>query len=235
MADHAAYLVHNDSMGATPLVPLVVTQPFQWTSTASQDVFTSIKAKHYTGKTIQGKVQALASSLHRDTVSQFTSTLRELDYEAFLAGLLSEDEVPVLPSARKFIEYTRVLFRDARTGLVFEETRSGRCLLTNRRILLLSSTSDAGNSLSVFGDPKKLPGGYRMASNMEDRREYHPIALKSFLAIRMSVNVGVQSQQDLTGESPKCGGYCPCFCPKSWVPDPPTVSVVVLCDARGLG
>eukprot|EP00045_Choanoeca_perplexa_P005316 m.44875 g.44875 ORF g.44875 m.44875 type:complete len:151 (+) comp13055_c0_seq1:778-1230(+) len=96
-------------------------------------------------------------------------------------------------------------------------------MLTNRRLLFLSSSKVVSNRLAAFGDPKKLPGGYTVTSQVEDVRFFWPMALSSLYLIQMKVDVGVQADVHIEAQAPPCCGLCFC-CTKNWFSTPPAMA-----------
>ena len=68
----------------------------------------------------------------------------------------------------------------------------------------------SASSISQFGDPKKLPGGYTMEMSCKDSTYYFPIALDLFYSVEMEGRTGISGSIAVHGTPPPCGGYCGC-------------------------
>ena len=75
-----------------------------------------------------------------------------------------------------------------------------------------------GTSLSAWGDPKALPGGYTLKSSCNDATYYLPIPLRFLRSVEMSGATGVQGELSISGSPPGCCGCCSLFAVNSLTP-----------------
>ena len=59
-------------------------------------------------------------------------------------------------------------------------------------------------TLSQFGDPKTLPGGYSMALACSDSLYYLPLPLRLFRSVEVKGQTGVSGTISLHGQEPAC-------------------------------
>lgn len=66
-------------------------------------------------------------------------------------------------------------------------------------------------SMSSFGNPKKLPGGYSLDAHLGDTTSYLPIPLRFLRSIEMNGQSGVHGQVMVNATQPCCCGLCGIF------------------------
>ena len=86
---------------------------------------------------------------------------------------------------------TCVTFRSWPELAVLRTTSPGRLILTNQRLLLLSATNWIKTSLTVSGDPKKLPGGYEIEDNLNDTIEFQPLPVSALKTVHLLAQTGM--------------------------------------------
>lgn len=105
------------------------------------------------------------------------------------------------------MNYTNLQFCDE-SGNTVNQRSGGICLLTNKRILFLSSQLAIGTSLVQWGDVKKLPGGYSLNTSCNDTTYYLPIPLRCLRSVEMAGETGVRGELSVHGVAPCCWGLC---------------------------
>lgn len=63
-------------------------------------------------------------------------------------------------------------------------------------------------SLEQCGDPKKLPGGYKLQLACQDCTYYLPIGLRNFKSVEINGHTGVSGEITVSGSPPCCFGLC---------------------------
>ncbi|XP_020630362.1 uncharacterized protein LOC110067378 isoform X2 [Orbicella faveolata] len=220
------------------IAPPVVTQPQAFTDEmldpSSKGVMTSLTTKHMSGATLQRTLRHSADELQRSVQGQFVSLKGNMSYKDLLAGLIYEGEIFQALNHFTFMTYKHLQFCDEHAKTVNQRS-GGICLLTNKRILFLSSQLSLGTSLQQWGDPKKLPGGYSLTSACNDTTYYLPIPLRCLRSVEMSGETGVRGEISVHGAPPCCCGLCGfcglACCPnsdmlKQWRPQPVSRSQV---------
>lgn len=217
-------------------------EPFFWTDQASTATFSELPERHISGTRVQQTVVETGHELHQITTSAFRSLLGDVDYDAFLNGLLYPGEKPQLPPPHQFVDYGAVVMSVGDKGTdnyhVLHELPPGRCMLTSSRLIFLSSTAHTSNTLQAYGDPKLKTlktGGYTVSSSARDTRLFYPLPLSAFLTVRLGVNSGVVTTSHVVATAPCCKWrMCCSCCIKQWTPSPPQVGFLALvtCDCR---
>ncbi|XP_078344884.1 uncharacterized protein LOC144630392 isoform X2 [Oculina patagonica] len=214
------------------IAPPVVTQPQAFTDAmldpTSRGVMASLTTKHMSGATLQRTLRHSADELQRTIQGQFVSLKGNMSYKDLLAGLIYEGEIFQALNHFTFMNYTHLQFCDEQAHIVSQRS-GGICLMTNKRILFLSSQLAVGTSLIQWGDPKKLPGGYSVQSSCNDTTYFLPIPLRCLRSVEMSGETGVRGEITIHGAPPCCCGLCG-FCGltcfpnsnmlKQWRPQP---------------
>ncbi|CAH3173213.1 unnamed protein product [Porites lobata] len=193
------------------IAPPVVSQPQAFSDTmldpASRGIMTGLTTAHMSGTTLQSVVRQSADQLQRTVQGQFVSLKGNMSYRDLLAGLIYEGESFQALNNFTFMNYTNVQFCDD-AGIPLTQRSGGICLLTNKRILFLSSQLTVGTSLAQWGNPKKLPGGYSLTSSCNDTTYYLPIPLRCLRSVEMSGETGVRADLSIHGVAPCCCGWC---------------------------
>jgi len=198
---------------------------FAWTTFDGTTTFNSLPQRHTSGARLQRVLHEKGQELHWVSTQAFRSVLGDVDYDSFLSGLLFPGETPQLAPPHQYLDYVRLVVSDD-SGVVFELPK-GRCMLTDRRLVFLSSTSFSSNTVAPYGDPKlkaSKVGGYSVVSTVEDTRHFSPFPLSAFLTARLQMHSGVQTSSNVGATAPCCGGICFCCCSKTWTPAPTQVS-----------
>lgn len=209
--------------------PVVMTQPQSFSDAmldpTSRGLMASLSTSHMSGTVLQGTIRQSADQLQRTIQGQFVSLKGNMSYKDLLTGLIYEGEIFQTSGNFSYMNYTHLQFLDEVAKPVNQRC-GGICILTNKRILFLSSQRSTGTSLSAWGDPKALPGGYTLKSSCNDATYYLPIPLRFLRSVEMSGATGVQGELSITGSAPGCCGCCSLFaacCPemlKQWNPQP---------------
>lgn len=203
------------------IAPPVVSQPQAFSEAmldpTSRGLMTTLSTEHMSGATLQATLRQSGEQLQRTVQGQFVSLKGNLSYSDLLSGLIYEGEIFQSLNNFTFLNYTHLQFCDE-VGNTINQRSGGICLLTNKRILFLSSQFAVGTSLTKWGDPKKLPGGYSLQTSCNDTTYYLPIPLRCLRSIEMSGKTGVQGVLAVHGVAPCCGGLCG-FCGLSCCPD----------------
>jgi len=209
--------------------PVVVTQPQAFSDAmldpASRSLMASLAATHVSGAALQGTIRQSADQLQRTIQGQFVSLKGNMSYKDLLAGLIYEGEIFQSSSNFTYMNYTHLQFLDEVANPVNYRC-GGICILTNKRILFLSSQRATSTSLSAWGDPKTLPGGYTLKSSCNDATYYLPIPLRFLRSVEMSGASGVEGELSISGSPSSCCGCCSLFadsCPEmqeQWYPQP---------------
>eukprot|EP00730_Choanoeca_flexa_P013102 TRINITY_DN4966_c0_g1_i2.p1 TRINITY_DN4966_c0_g1~~TRINITY_DN4966_c0_g1_i2.p1 ORF type:complete len:313 (+),score=81.35 TRINITY_DN4966_c0_g1_i2:41-940(+) len=194
--------------------------PNSFTDTSSGQLYSGLRGAHKSHKKVQQSV--MESGMVAQTASQqhYRGMLADMPYEAFLAGLLHPGEQSV--QGGTFLDYVKVELYDHRSNTLVQQFPPGKLMLTNKRLLFLSSSKVISNRLASFGDPKKLPGGYTVSSQVEDVRFFWPMGLSNLHLVQMKVDVGVQADVHVEAQPPPCCGMCFC-CTKNWLASPPAL------------
>ncbi|XP_058942477.2 uncharacterized protein [Pocillopora verrucosa] len=193
------------------IAPPVVTQPQAFTDAmldpVSRGLMTSLTTKHMSGATLQRTLRHSADQLQRTVQGQFVSLKGNMSYRDLLAGLIYEGESFQALNQFTFMNYTHVQFSDENFKHVSQRS-GGICLLTNKRILFLSSQLAVGTSLIEWGNAKKLPGGYSIQTSCNDTTYYLPIPLRCLRSVEMRGETGVRGEITVHGNPPCCFGWC---------------------------
>ncbi|XP_070576738.1 uncharacterized protein [Ptychodera flava] len=179
---------------------------------------------HMSRARLQSLISEQTSQMYQETVRTFSGMHDNLSYEDLLASLLFDGERLLVNN--QYIYYSFISYLDEfgkPSGK--EPMRQGRAFLTTQRLLLLSAENTAGASLSKFGDPKKLPGGYKVQTTCNDTLNYVSVPISCFRSVELYASVGARSEVNIQGTPPCCFGLCGCFgmnmCLKGWLYDPP--------------
>lgn len=62
----------------------------------------------------------------------------------------------------------------------------------------------------MFGDPKKMPGGYSIETSLGDTTSYLPVPYRFVKSVEMNGQSGVQGSVMVNPEAPCCGGLFGC-------------------------
>eukprot|EP00794_Sanderia_malayensis_P012267 gene12267-13532_t len=199
-------------------VAVVTNQPRGFNVSAldppSQLLYQGLSGKHMSGEKLMGNVEAAGNELLAKVQGRFVSLKGNMGYNEFLSGLTLENEVIV--SGEPHLQYKSMTITDE-NGNVLDSRVGGRALLTDKRLLLLSSQYFQTSSLTEFGNPKKLPGGYTMEMSSKDATFYKPIPLSNFKSIEIDGRTGVSGSISMHGSKPPFRGLCGiCGCTKGW-------------------
>ncbi|KAK2558184.1 hypothetical protein P5673_019299 [Acropora cervicornis] len=169
--------------------PVVVTQPQSFSDAmldpTSRSLMASLSTSHMSGTVLQGTIRQSADQLQRTIQGQFVSLKGNMSYKDLLTGLIYEGEIFQTSGNFSYMNYAHLQFLDEVAQPVNQRC-GGICILTNKRILFLSSQRSTGTSLSAWGDPKTLPGGYTLKSSCNDATYYLPIPLRFLRSVEMS-------------------------------------------------
>ncbi|XP_077999381.1 uncharacterized protein LOC144452202 [Glandiceps talaboti] len=177
---------------------------------------------HMSRGTLNNLISQQTSEMYRSNVAAFTGMHDNLSYDNLLAGLLYRGETLLVNN--QYIYYSFVSFMDEHGNATSKAPmRQGRAFLTNQRLLMLSAESSAGATLNKFGDPKKLPGGYRVETSCYDTLHYISVPISCFRSVELYASVGVKAATNIHGQQPCCYGLCGVFgmdmCLKHWTVD----------------
>jgi len=194
------------------IAPPVVNEPQTFTDAmldpTSRSLMTGIASAHISGANLQKTLQDTATELQCTIHDKFVSLNQgSMSYKELLAGLTYEGEIFQTLNKFTFMNYTHLRFSDE-SGTTISQRSGGTCLMTNKRLLFLSSQNSVGTSLAQWGDPKKLPGGYTLQSSCNDTTYYLPIPLRCLRSVEMSGQTGVQGDVTVRGVAPCCFGWC---------------------------
>ncbi|PFX27434.1 uncharacterized protein LOC111327567 isoform X1 [Stylophora pistillata] len=193
------------------IAPPVVTQPQAFTDAmldpASRGLLTSLTTKHMSGATLQRTLRHSADQLQRTVQGQFVSLKGNMSYKDLLAGLIYEGEMFQAMNQFTFMNYTYLQFCDENAHPISKRS-GGICLLTNKRVLFLSSQLAVGTTLVEWGDAKKLPGGYSVQTSCNDTTYYLPLPLRCLRSVEMCGETGVRGEITVYGHPPCCFGLC---------------------------
>eukprot|EP00112_Aurelia_sp_Birch-Aquarium-sp1_P004343 Seg149.11 transcript_id=Seg149.11/GoldUCD/mRNA.D3Y31 product="hypothetical protein" protein_id=Seg149.11/GoldUCD/D3Y31 len=173
----------------------------------SQMLYNGLNSKHMSGETVSALLSSAGQDLTNNVQGKFVSLKGNMSYNELLKGLTHAGEQII--SVEPHLQYSTSTIADE-FGQVRETRVGGVALLTDRRMLLLSSQYFHTSSISQFGDPKKLPGGYTMEMSCKDTTYYFPISLDLFHSVEMEGRTGISGSIAVHGTPPPCGGYCGC-------------------------
>lgn len=180
----------------------------------SQAVYHSLNSKHMSGEKLMGHMDTAGNQLMQQVQGKFISLKGNMTYNEFIAGLVFKGEN--ILSAEPHLRFQSLLVTDE-FGVLKETKVGGIALLTDQRLLLLSSQYFQSSTLVEFGDAKKLPGGYTMEMSCKDNTYYTPINLSLFRSIEMEGGTGVSGSISVHATPPPFKGYLGCCgCLKGW-------------------
>eukprot|EP00794_Sanderia_malayensis_P012268 gene12268-13533_t len=216
-----AEFVVSDEPGIQPAA-VVTNQPRGFNVSAldppSQLLYQGLSGKHMSGEKLMANVEAAGNELLAKVEDRFVSLKSNMDYNDFLSGLTLENEVIV--SGEPHLQYKSMTITDE-SGEVLDTKVGGRALLTDKRLLLLSSQYFQTSSLTEFKDPKKPPGGYTMEMSCKDATFYKPIPLANLKSVEIDGRVGVSGSISIHASDPPLRGLCGlCGCVKNWTSKP---------------
>lgn len=178
----------------------------------SRNLYNALNRTHLSGPTLTEKVNNAGLQL-MENIQARVSSRGGMSYNEFLPGLIYKDESFV---SADHIEYLSLSIYDETFNLL-QTKPAGRAVLTDKRMLLVSSQYHEDFTLTNFGDPKKLPGGYTMSMSCSDSVYYLPIPLKFFRSIEVQGQTGASGSISVHAQAPPCNGWCGlCGCLKDW-------------------
>jgi len=180
----------------------------------SRDLYNSLNIKHQSGVALTGKVNNAGLQL-MENVQARVSARGNMSYNELLSGLIYKDEQIV---SSDYMDYISLSVYDESFKLLHTKP-AGKAILTNKRMLLMSTQYYENFSLTQFGDPKKNPGGYTMSLTCSDSVYYLPIPLRCFRSVEVKGQTGASGSISLHAQDPPCRGWCGiCGCLKDWLP-----------------
>ncbi|KAK2552405.1 hypothetical protein P5673_026487 [Acropora cervicornis] len=213
----------------------VVTQPLAFTDAlldpASREVMDGLASEHPNGERLQQKLRQTGTQLQQEVYNHtcaLNEGLNQMSYKDLLTGLIYEGETIQAMNNFSFLNYTHLRFCDEDRDFLTNRC-GGICLLTDKRLLFLSSQLNNAASLNPWGDPKKLKGGYTLEMFFHDTTYYLPIPLRFLRSVEISGKSGTGGNAPFEAVPPCCCGCCElfalCCCPNSrclrqWQPQP---------------
>ncbi|XP_068708598.1 uncharacterized protein [Montipora foliosa] len=173
----------------------------------SRGVMNGIPAVHLTGEGLQQKLRQKANMLQQTVFKQIDDQGNSMSYKDLLAGLTYEGESFQSWNNFTVMNYTHLRFCDE-NGNTLSQRSGGICLQTNKRLLFVSAQYTNAASLTSWGDPRKLPGGYTLQMSHKDTTYYVPIPLRCLRSVEMAGETGVQGNGSFVGVPPSCCGWC---------------------------
>lgn len=190
---------------------IVTTQPQRFEpmllDPVSKTLYHSLTTKHMSGGKLQSAILGAGNILQNNIQGQFVSMKGNLSYQQLLEGLKYDGEYLLQHGQFNYLLYTSIVLSDENNQTVSTRT-GGVALLTDRRLLLMSSQFNSNMTLEQCGDPKKLPGGYKLQLGCQDCTYYLPIGLRNFKSVEINGQTGVSGEITVSGSAPCCCGLC---------------------------
>jgi len=162
----------------------------------------------------QSQYNLMNESLHAMSTMKDRLTIREL-----VSALLNSDEKVLNDGVE--LDFHTMYFKSV-DGMKTEQHNSGKLVITNQRLLCLSSTHGKAMVFSKIGNPKlssKVPGShYSLTHTVGETMWFYPIPIKNFQHFSLLAKTGTKAIQSFIPVEPGCFGFCPCLCIKTWNP-----------------
>ncbi|KAK3732812.1 hypothetical protein QZH41_017718 [Actinostola sp. cb2023] len=171
----------------------------------SHTLYNTLSTNHMSSQALLSTVNSGGTQLNTSICGQFTHLKGSMSYAELLGGLLYSGETVIQYNQFQHLQFSSLIMSDECNATISQRP-GGICLLTDKRLLLLSSQVTQSMSLSSFGDPKKLPGGYALDAHLADTTSYLPIPLRYVRSIEMNGQSGVHGKVMINGTAPCCGG-----------------------------
>eukprot|EP01006_Ploeotia_vitrea_P041087 TRINITY_DN66483_c8_g1_i1.p1 TRINITY_DN66483_c8_g1~~TRINITY_DN66483_c8_g1_i1.p1 ORF type:complete len:331 (-),score=182.55 TRINITY_DN66483_c8_g1_i1:779-1663(-) len=186
----------------------------------SREARRNIHSIHKHPEKVLQTIGATGRSLIRETGQTMAVIRDKMTVDDLQRGLLYADERVAFPTRLIYRSVTFYgiqddLSRDAQSAV---QKPPGQLLLTNQRLLFLSSTMFRGTSLKAKEGfaPKRHPGGYEVTSSSADTMWFFPIPVRNFRHVEMEVRRGAEVRAFVLAEDPQCCGCYTICCPKEW-------------------
>jgi len=174
-------------------------------------LLSSIPQKHQTGAELSDQIRKTEPEVRYEAIRNDTTRKSGLTYEEMMKGLIGTDEGLYMNG--KPLIYSGITFdtSPSGSGQPPKSYPGGMLLITNRRLIFMSCTVVEGAKLGMFGDPKKLPGGYSVQFKKQDFVRYMPIPLIGVKSAELYASSLSETTQEIEGFGAGC-----CCCPKIW-------------------
>eukprot|EP00795_Rhopilema_esculentum_P008239 gene8239-14181_t len=174
----------------------------------SQMLYNSLNFKHMSAEKLSESFHSAGQHLLQNVKGRFFSNKGNMTYTELLQGLIHRDEV--ILTRDPHLQFTTLVISN-REGSEITTKIGGRALITDKRMLFLSSQFAETCSLAQFGDPKKLPGGYTLEMSCKDATYYFPISLENFKSVELDGRSGISGTISIHASKPPCAGCCGMF------------------------
>ncbi|EDO43575.1 predicted protein [Nematostella vectensis] len=215
------------SLNELPIAPVgAQPQTFQPSllDPTSMILYNSLGRKHMSSDSLLSTTRLAGDQLNMTINQQFVSLKGTMSYSELLQGLLYQGEKLGQYGTFKALQFSYLTISDE-NNVTMTTRPSGVCMLTDKRLLFLSSQASHSSSMQEVGDAKKLPGGYSLNASLGDSTFYLPIPLRLFRSVEMNGKSGVSGEVMISGKEPACGGFCGiCGMLKEWSAGPVTIS-----------
>ncbi|XP_064623507.1 uncharacterized protein LOC135485432 isoform X2 [Lineus longissimus] len=182
---------------------------------ASRSILQSTYRTHYSHRDLNRVVLQHGAVLQQNSLDSFASLHDRLSYDQLLQGLLFQGEKVL--NENRWLYYSCVEFRDEKgTDVVLPPMTNGKACLTDQRLLLLSAERGMNAGFSMFGNPKKTPGGYHVETLLTDTVHYKPIPLSCFYSVELHIASGSKSEVNIHAKPPWCCGLFGRCCTGNW-------------------
>jgi len=176
--------------------------------------------KHKSGIACQAIVHQNQIDLVNECQFAMSVMKDRLTIHELVATLLNPDEK--LLNEGKALDFSFMTWTPLGVTEPTHKRRLGQLIITNQRLLCVSSTFMKTMTVSQVGDPKTMKppgfGGsyYQIDHNCSDWMWFFPIPIQNFQHFSLLATAGTQATRAIDPIEPGCFGWCPCLCMKQW-------------------
>jgi len=185
---------------------------------SSTDLVRRLPAIHKSGLTCQNVVRQSQHHLINECRYAMSVMKDRLTIHELVASLLNYDE-KVLNDGKE-LDFHTMTWRPVGLDRPSQTHPEGKLIITNQRLLCVSSSFIRVMSVGQVGNPKLFPkvqpSYYTIDHECLDRMWFFPIPIKNFQHFSLLAKAGTEAAHSVEPIAPGCFGWCPCLCLKGW-------------------